>query len=766
MLAFLVSAILFILISRRSVRQWKDRCSALQAALDGMEGLFFVVDRRYRLTGFNRLFAQAVRNSSRIEASRGNSLFSLGFGIDPEQLRAGLDRALSGTPLVEEMESSGGKADYQTTYYPVEDEGGSVGGAAVLLTDMRGRKSAEQELRVSQERLNLTLNTAKVGTWEWDVENDVWTPSPSFYTILGYEPKPGPVDQAEWQEWVHPDDRELVRGRIAEARDREAESYEYEARIRGADGTYSWHRVTGFCLERGPDGKIRRMLGINKDISKKKVVEEALELNERRLRNIFEESPISIWEEDFSEVRRRIEEARAAGVVDWNDYFQPRERVEEFASLIRILDVNRATVKLLECVDKAEALLKLPDFLDVSSVDTFREELVALASGRSSFECESMLNTSRGGRVFLQLRLNIAPGHEEDWKCVLVSLVDLSARKKAERALEESEAKYRGLVEQSSEGIVLLDSEGKVLDCNPVLERILGVGRDRLIGARPEDVGRALLPRSVDSLREAWKNGQKTASFETVMESESGVFRTIEQTFFPIAIGRRRLIGGILRDVTERRAAAEAIMSSLREKELLLNEIHHRVKNNLQIICSLINLQINRPTGSSAEKRELRDMEARVRSMALAHELLYNSDDFGSVDFSAYAQQLCDYLMDAYGADRQRIRLLISVDDVDLPLDKAIPCGLIINELVVNALKHAFPGNRPGTLRVDLHRTSSQAAELTVRDDGVGPAACGDEAERRRNIGLSLVENLSRQLHGSYEQVPGEGCTARVAFPL
>lgn len=647
--------------------------------------------------------------------------------------------------------------------------------AVVLLIALRRKlkslRRSERELKNSEERLNLTLNTAKVGTWEWDLEHDVWLLSPSYYSILGYDPQPGPADQAAWLSLMHPDDREMVSRRIAEARNQESESYEYEARVLGADGAYRWHRITGFGIQRGSDGKIRRMLGINKDISKKKVVEDALELNERRLRNIFEESPISIWEEDFSQVRERIEEARNAGAVDWDDYFRPRERIEEFAALIRILDVNKSTVRLLECADKAEALRKLPDFLDQSAVDTFRSELIALASGRTSFECESMLNTAKGGRVFLQLRLNIAPGHERDWKCVLVSLVDLSDRKAAERALEESEAKYRGLVEQSSDGILLIDSSGTVLDCNPIFEALAGTGKERITGRKVWETTPSLMPapfrspEEVGILAAKWKNGIEAGlpvqHFESAVKEDSGVQQIIEHALYPIFHKGNLLIGDIMRDVTEQRQASEALRSSLQEKELLLQEIHHRVKNNLQIICSLINLQMGKIGEGNQAECGLRDTENRVRSMAFVHELLYQSDEFAAIDFSAYVRRLSDFLIQAYEAEDERIRLEFSLDRVSIPIDKAIPCGLIMNELISNALKHAFPEGRSGTIQVRLSRQADGFVELTVQDDGIGFAA-----GKRGGIGLTLVESLTAQLHGRLEIEDDGGRLTRVAFPI
>ena len=639
------------------------------------------------------------------------------------------------------------------------------------------KKLHEKEILESQtdERFNRTLKAARIGSWEWDLKDDSWFASPTYYTMLGYEPKLGPADRSEWIERTHPDDRAFLQERIQNVLENEPGFNEYEARLLAADGTYRWQRITVLSIERGPDGKATRLMGIRKDINDRKQAVEALQANEKRLRSIFEDSPISIWEEDFSEIRRKIDEARKNEVHDWAEFFATKDRIIEFYPLIKILDVNRATVKLLECVDKKEALRKLPDFFDEDSIDVFRSELITLAEGNRTFECESIMNTSKGKRVFLQLKLNIVPGFEESWERVLVSLVDLSERKVAEVALEESEAKFRGLVEQSSEGIMLFDKTGILLDCNPVLSNLAGIEKKDLVGQPIWKAGIGLMPEPLraiegfDNLGKQWELGRgeeiKAESYESTVELGSGVKRVIDHSFFPIFKNADLLIGDIIHDVTEQRETAKAIIDSLREKELLLSEVHHRVKNNLQVICSLINLQIDKSTVSSKEEHELRDMETRVRAMSLVHELLYQSDGFTSIDFATYVRHLTGHLLNTYEQDRSRVQIIVWTNEVSLSIEKAIPCGLIINELVVNALKHAFPDGRTGEIRIELNKADDQSAVLIVRDNGIGLSKKLDNTDGHHGIGIMLVENLAMQLHGACEFISDGGLLVRVVFP-
>ena len=511
----------------------------------------------------------------------------------------------------------------------------------------------------------------------------------------------------------------------------------------------------------------------------------ALRESEERFRSFFEDSPISLWEEDYSEVKKRIDQARAIGearatgeAMDWEAYFKVPERVAELIPLVRVLDVNRATLALTGYGEKAEALKSLPYTLSEEALSTWRREFVALATGLSSYEGESVYRSIAGTRMSIQLKMSIVPGFEEDWSRILVSIMDLSERKRTEEALKESEAKYRGLVEQSTEGIVLLDARGTIVDCNTVLAGMLSFDKKALLGRKVWDIEFGRTPEG-DSpeehtarMRASWERFIGTGGadiymkpLEVELRRADGSERVIEQTSFPISTASGLMIGGILRDVTEKREASRALVESLREKELLLQEVHHRVKNNLQIICSLINLQLYEVDGDSSTSRSLMDMEARVRSMSLVHEILYQSGDFAIVDFASYVKQLCDHLLAAYLADPNRISTILSIEDVSLSLDKAIPCGLLINELVVNALKHAFPEGRPGSIEVAMRLEETGWVRLTVSDDGVGIAKPWRENGTRKTLGLSLVKSLAAQLEGKCETECEDGTTISVIFP-
>jgi len=214
----------------------------------------------------------------------------------------------------------------------------------------------------------------------------------------------------------------------------------------------------------------------------------------------------------------------------------------------------------------------------------------------------------------------------------------------------------------------------------------------------------------------------------------------------------------LMQDDTERRIAEERIRASLKEKEVLLKEVHHRVKNNLQIISSLLNLQSKYIKDDQALEM-FKESRNRIRSMTLIHEKLYRSKDLANIDVAEYIQNLSSNLFRSYSAGR--ISLRTQVDDILLGVDTAIPCGLIINELVSNSLKHAFP-DKQGEILVDLHRDNGKFT-LRVRDNGVGFPEHVD-FRNTDSLGLQLVCTLTDQLDGEIELDRAGGTEFRITF--
>jgi PAS domain S-box-containing protein len=383
-----------------------------------------------------------------------------------------------------------------------------------------------------------------------------------------------------------------------------------------------------------------------------------------------------------------------------------------------------------------------------------------------------------GERIYAVLETGPLKDANGRYAGALAGVIDLSERKRMETALRGSEEKFRSVVEQSGDGIVLTDDRGTVIEWNRSAEQILGLGRKKALGLPLWDVQvqYALLEHrnqaSYEKLKAALSEFYTTREApwlnrltETGIERPDGTKRTIQSIIFPIQIEKTYMVGAIIRDVTEKKQAEEKLQSLVKEKDLLLKEVYHRVKNNFQIIASLLNLQCN--TIQDPKVLELLKVSHdRVRMMSLIHEKLYRSADLAGINFGEYIRDLALGLFDSYGADRSRTSLEIDAADVRLGVDAAIPCGLIVNELVSNCLKYAFPKDwkKKGVIEIKLRKLKDGKVRLIVADNGAGLPA-GMDIRKTTSLGLHLVILLAEeQLNGIIHTDGKQGTKVTVEF--
>ncbi|MCI4627043.1 MAG: response regulator [Candidatus Magnetoovum sp. WYHC-5] len=219
----------------------------------------------------------------------------------------------------------------------------------------------------------------------------------------------------------------------------------------------------------------------------------------------------------------------------------------------------------------------------------------------------------------------------------------------------------------------------------------------------------------------------------------------------------------LIRDIAEKEDMQKQLQNSLEEKELLLSEIHHRVKNNMQIICSLLNLQLD-SIDDIHYKNMLKESQHRIKSMALVHEKLYQSENLSDIDFTDYIRQLINDLFNSYCIRRNKVRLQTNLKPVSLSIDSAIPCGLIVNEIISNTIKHAFPDDRTGIVDITLNTTEDGSINLIIKDNGVGFPE-NVSLETSETLGLQLIHSLATiQLQGHIDIYQQGGITYSLTF--
>ena len=336
---------------------------------------------------------------------------------------------------------------------------------------------------------------------------------------------------------------------------------------------------------------------------------------------------------------------------------------------------------------------------------------------------------------------------------------DISERVKAEKALERERDLLHALMDNIPDTIYFKDTDSKFTRINKAQAELIGLNDPQeAIGKTDMDFfEQAHAEAAFNDEQNIVKTGTPLIGKIEQLKQNDGAFKWVSATKVPITNGSGNVSGlvGISRDITSHIQTEAQLKKSLEEKEVLLREIHHRVKNNMQVIFSLLNLQ-SRRVKDEKMLGIFKDCQNRIKSMALIHEYLYQTTDFVNIDFTTYIESLANNLFNMYNAGTN-ISLGLNANEVQLGMDAAVPCGLIVNELMSNSLKHAFPDNRPGVVTVDLEKTNGKIC-LTVKDNGVGIPQSID-FKNTDSLGLQLVNALTDQLNGEIQLTEDNGFT-------
>jgi PAS domain S-box-containing protein len=434
-----------------------------------------------------------------------------------------------------------------------------------------------------------------------------------------------------------------------------------------------------------------------------------------------------------------------------------------------IVEANNSFVKA-KGLDNAEVLGKTAFELGIWKSEREREEVLKYLETRGSVRNVELHPYVAGGpEPAMLLSADIIQVKEE--RFILKVLRDVTDLRRAEQNELDLLRELRIIFDNIPVGVAYLDSEMRFISANRFFARFLGRDDAELVGKKCQETmvqfagakgaggtlqggGQCLC--DVSSLRDSLETG-KTLVIERVM---GDVFARLTLVPERVSSGDMARLVLLLEDVTEQKRAEEEILGALKEKEVLLKEIHHRVKNNLQVISSLLSLQ-SRAVEDEELISMLRISQARVRSMALIHESLYQSEDLSLIDATRYLQQLGTYLFQSHGVNPKKVRLKLDPPGVRLSVELAVPCGLIVNELLTNSLKYAFPDG-VGEIRVGLSRNEDMY-RLVVKDNGVGYSDNGIRG-KDSSLGLRLVNTLVDQLGGTMEMRSNGGVEVVVDF--
>jgi len=628
----------------------------------------------------------------------------------------------------------------------LRDPSGELLGFGKVTRDVTERQRARRQVNELHERLERAVRATRDGLFEggdFRTGDDLWV-SPRWWEILGYDPNDAPstLSGALITEMIHPEDRDLVmQARLSSLQSGAPCSIEHRMRTR--QGTWIWVLMRA-AIERVANAEAIRVSGSMQDISARKEIESQLVDANERFAMASAAAGLGFFTYDID-----------ASTVEWNDrmfelYGRTRsdgaQPYELWAGSLHPEDLKRCEREVLDALSGAAVY---DTEFRVLRPDGQLRHIKAIAS----------ITRDAGGRAVQMVGLNF----------------DITERQRADE-------RFKLAIEAAPTGMLLISRAGTIVMVNGQIERIFGYSRAELLGLPLE----MLLPQRYRTPhpehRQRFLTDPKTRPMLAGREAhglrKDGSEVPIELGLSPLETSEGEFVLASVVDVTDRRDAVvrlrllndelekqvRARTGELREREVLLQEIHHRVKNNMQVISSLISLQV-RTLEDESSRLALKECQARVQTMALIHDTLYQSKDFSRVPFEHYARSLAENILSAVGELSSAISLELSLDELSLPVDKAIPCGLILNELITNALKHAFPDGTGGTVRIELGRLGECDVLLSVGDDGIGIPS-GFRPENSNSLGSRLVTTLVTQLDGRLEIKGPPGATFRISFPV
>ncbi len=470
-----------------------------------------------------------------------------------------------------------------------------------------------------------------------------------------------------------------------------------------------------------------RIVGSMIDISERKMFQKLLEENEQKYRQLFDNSPLGIAIVD-----------KAGHILDCNQLFRS----------FFFTGTELASCSMISGF-KGDGLQQLIDAM--FSTETKQEGVLEFEDNEKT------------------MAVQCVPFHfqnqSEQYAHVMVE--DITEKSKTHRQLEEIQYRYKDIIEKTNDLIYTLDLEGNFTSVNPIAEQWLGFEFDKLpIHERnmKRFISEESYKKAVENIQEKLKGGSERSKYEITTYTKKGEKMILEiNSFLRKKDGKPIEIFGIARDMTQRKAYEEQIKASLREKEFFIKEIHHRIKNNMQVILSLIRMNLAKISDQQIIFF-LNDLQMKIKTISLVHEDLYLGGNLHEVDFKEYVKKILVNLFDVHRTN-VNVKFVTNIKPCKMNMDVAIPCGLIINELCTNALKYAYDDTEYPEFHVHFNYDEEKAV-LTVFDNGKG-FDTGQIAETEESLGLNLVKILSEeQLEGEMSLITTKGCRFEVIFPF
>jgi PAS domain S-box-containing protein len=655
--------------------------------------------------------------------------------LPDKNMVSAVQKALNGSPGLYEDDYSSVTARKITSarclFAPMDVRGGRILGGVGIIEDITERKQAEQVLRQSEEKYRTILENIQEGYFEVDLAGNCTFFNDSLCQTLGYSREE--LMGMNNRQYTDKENAKKLFQAFNEVYRTGEPTEGFDWQIIRKDGTKRFIEVS-VSLQNNSSGQPIGFQGIARDITERKRAEEALHESEYKYKSLIENIPGIILTIDLE------------GTITFVS-----RRTNEILGYEDSEMINMAIFNFIPKEDHQRAMESLQKGMKGGKIKHFQIPMIAKSGEKVFFE-------SSFTRIYKDGAVVGAQG----------TAVDITERKHAEEALRLSEENFRRSLEDLPLGVRIVTIEGETVYVNQAILDIYGYASMEELKTTP--VENRYTPKSFAEYRirrEKRKRGDDASSeYDIDILRKDGEVRHLHVFRKDILWNGERQFQALYSDITDRKQAEERIHTSLREKEILLSEVHHRVKNNMQVISGLLALQA-RSTGNPELTGMLHESQSRIHAMSLVHEKLYGSKDFARIDLAGYVKTILQDLFQSYKINPGKIDLIIQTDgDVYVDINKAIPCSLILNELISNALKHAFLGDRHGELQIIIRETKNTEIEIVVRDNGLGLPDDVD-IHQPRSVGLHLVNGLVKnQLYGQIEVRRDNGTEFRIKFSL
>jgi PAS domain S-box-containing protein len=709
----------------------------LKAIFESTTHLIWTINRNKEIVSYNKQYYNAVKNLCGVNLRPGLNIerFSNRFSKeDYRKLRAAHESAFKGKDARIEipLQAIDGKTYYREMhFYPVRING-QINEIAAVAQDTTERRNYEKKIVEHSSKLKAIFDSGNQHIWTIDKNFGLTSFNKNYADAYRFS--------SGREARLHESVLDSVKGtpyyKLWKDKYKEAlngKSVEFEVSHVMPDGRAMYGQIFMHPVYDNRN-EIIEVAGIAQNITDRKNYEKQIIEQSARLRAIFKSGSQLMWTVD-----------RKMQLTSFNKNYA--DAIFELYGTYPELntDINR-----------------LPRQIRSVEYDEFWSGKYEEVLHGNSVEFDTERTTRDGRKIYRHIFLH--PIYNEKNQVVEVSAVgyDITGQKKAQEEIMNKQSQLAAIINTTDDIIFSIDRDYRMVEFNEVLKNIVRerTGEEITPGRL---IFELLPPQHKTELISIYKkvlSGQSITAIEAFVVA--GEERLYEAHYNPIRTsGAITGIAVFSRDITEQKRSEENTLKSLKEKEVLLKEVHHRVKNNLQVISSILNLQTSYLKDKGTINL-LKECQNRIKTMAFIHESLYQNKDFSQINFSEYIVTLVKNLFYSFEANQQKIKTNFDIDTIFLNLDMSIPCGLIMNELVSNALKYAFEGGREGAIFIKLKKERGRV-RMVVADNGRGIPEHID-FRNTETLGLQLVTTLTEQINGTITMNRNKGTTFEIIF--